>query len=359
VKMIQKTDWERTGQTNPFLSYNFHEALLRSGSIGNHSGWELLQIFSQDQCALLNCYLKDHSYGEYIFDWTWAQAYERSGRNYYPKLISMVPFSPVNVPHFLMPKWSEQVAENLLLEFEQIYQDSQANSAHFLFLPEQEIDIFKKAGYLIRESIQYHFYNSNFFQFSDFLSTLKTKKAKTIDLERSFHGLEISQTTGEKLQDQHALRMYQYYLSTIKAKGSFAYLNEDFFLRIFQTLKKNLLFVEARDNEIPIAGSLFLFDKEKLYGRYWGSHKYIPNLHFELCYYQGIEFCLRNSLKIFEAGAQGEHKIARGFRPVKVYSAHKMKDKIFQIGIDQFIESEKIHIDQSYKLLSERLPFKN
>lgn len=354
--MIAKAQWDKLRpKHNPFLDFNFLDSLTKSGSVSASTGWQP-QLFEGDQSALLT-FVKSHSYGEYIFDWGWAEAFERHGVPYYPKLTSMIPFTPVTTAHFLMNKFNHDAADQLIKKHDQFYNEHALSSAHFLFLENEEIDIFSANNYMIRESMQYHFFNENYADFEEFLKSLKTKKAKNLRSERQFEHLKIEQYTGDKLIPEHAQRMYQFYISTIVNKNSYDYLNETFFSLIFESMKENLLYVEATRDESPVAGSLFLFDSEKIYGRYWGSNQYIENLHFELCYYQGIDFCLKNKLKVFEAGAQGEHKIARGFRPIRTYSAHKIKHEAFQTAIADFIKREKIQVGTSITNLSQYLPF--
>lgn len=303
-------------------------------------------------------FVKSHSYGEYIFDWSWAEAYERVGLPYYPKFVSMVPFSPVTTPHFIGKDFDSASALKLHGKFDEFYRGTNLSSAHFLFLPAHEVEFFREEKYLMRETFQYHFTNPGYENFNAFLDHLKGKRAKTIRQERDVP-VTIQRYTGMELTHLHAERMYRYYISTIEHKNSFDYLTQEFFLLLFQSLPENILFVEASDHEGPIAGALFLYDEKMLYGRYWGSHKFVEHLHFELCYYQGIDFCLEKKLQGFEAGAQGEHKIARGFRPVITHSAHRLKENNFHRAVADFIEREKIVNRQHREKLSELLPFKS
>lgn len=341
--------------TNPFLTGTFFNALTKSNSIGPEAGWEYQSLVHED--ALLYWFKKSHSYGEFIFDWGWAEAYQRYGLDYYPKFTSMIPFTPVTTSHFQMKDFSTEKAIALLHKYDDQYLQSECHSSHFLFLTIDEIPVFQNANYLIRESLQYHFFNENYETFEDYVSALKPKKAKNILKERKT-GVRICSFTKETLSQEHAHRMYDYYISTIENKNSFDYLNRRFFEIIFASMKDNILFVEAYEGEIPVAGSLFFYDSEKLYGRYWGSTKYIQNLHFELCYYQGIEFCIEKKLRIFEAGAQGEQKLLRGFRPVRMYSAHKLKHPEFHRAVADFIEKEKWQTAIAIQKLEEVLPFK-
>lgn len=357
--MIDQKIWEKCRpQNNPFLSWNFFYSLLESQCIGTDSGWDPEFYVTDTQDAFLYTFFKSHSYGEFIFDWSWAEAYQRYHLPYYPKFTSMIPFTPVTSGHFLMRDWEDNKAQDLLEQFEKKYLISPSSSAHFLFITPLEKDFLSSNNYLIRDSFQYHFINSGYESFDHFLSGLKSKKAKHIREERLHPNLIIKRYTGQELKSFHAKRMYHYYLSTISGKNSFAYLNERFFELIFESMNENILFIEAHENNIPIAGSLFFFDQERIFGRYWGTSKNVKNLHFELCYYQGIDFCIERKLKVFEAGAQGEHKISRGFRPVRTYSAHKLKEPGFHNAISDFIEREKDHVTALMNELEKSLPFR-
>lgn len=357
MQLIPKDQWDKIRPVhNPFLDFNFIDCLINSSSVSAEKGWH--PYFIQHEGSGLLTFVKSHSYGEYIFDWAWADAFAKHGIPYYPKLTSMMPFTPVTTTHFIMPKYDEEKADSLLKMHDQFYQQNNFSSAHFLFLTPEEINVFATNNYLIRESIQYHFFNQDYIDFGDFLKSIKTKKAKNIRNERKFPDLKIQRFTGEDLTSAHAKRMYQFYISTIENKNSIDYLNESFFEMIFKSMSKNILYIEASKAENPIAGSLFFYDQEKIYGRYWGALEFIPSLHFELCYYQGIDFCIDHHLKVFEAGAQGEHKIARGFRPIRTYSAHKIKNPAFQIAISDFIHREKVHVEASIQELSQFLPFR-
>jgi predicted N-acyltransferase len=354
-----KTLWKSCQSAlNPFLRYEFHESLRESGSICAGSGWDPVHVVDEMNKAILLCYLKHHSYGEYIFDWGWAEAYARSGLEYYPKFTSMIPFTPVTTSHFLMREDSDEIKRGLLTKLEAVFDEMKLSSLHFLFLSPSEIPLFQSSGYLIRESMQYHFFNQDYHSFEDFLSSLKSRKAKHIRQERIFTGLRIERLTGKNLTTDHAREMYEFYLSTIDKKSSYGYLTRNFFERIFASMPENILYVRASSDVRPIAGALFFYDQERLYGRYWGAHEYVENLHFELCYYQGIDFTLERKLKVFEAGAQGEHKIQRGFRPTKTFSAHKIRHPGFSRAIEHFINEEKSALAEEIKVLETWLPFK-
>lgn len=356
---ISKATWDRSAVTqSPFLQYDFLYVLEKSQSIGGDTGWHPLYFIDEDENAIFYTFMKNHSYGEYIFDWQWANAYEKNGLNYYPKLTSMIPFTPVTTAHFIMLEFRPEIATRLLAYYHDFYKNYGFLSSHFLFINEIEIPLFKQAGYLIRESIQYHFFNHQFTTFEDYLLQMKGRKAKQIRKERSLPGIKIEVITNNDLMPAHAEQMYKFYCTTIDRKNSIDYLKKDFFSLIFEIMKKNVLYVQASIENEAVAGSLFFYDSEKLYGRYWGSIVEVENLHFELCFYQGIDFCIKRKLKIFEAGAQGEHKISRGFRPVRTYSAHSMQNEQFHSAIGDYINAEKIQIEDRIKELSLQLPFK-
>ncbi len=337
---------------NSILTHpQFWKILHDSGSIDHTRGMQL-QTF-KNHAATLHTFSKNHSYGEYIFDWAWAQGFERRGLAYYPKLTSMVPFTPATAAHFwgLSSHWP-----GLLQQHDELLK--QHSSAHFLFTNAEEQRFLAENGYLLRDSFQFHFINEGYEDFNQFLNSLKTKKAKNIRSERSFPALNIERLTGEQLTLEHAREMYMFYRLTLEEKQAIAYLSPTFFELLFATLAKNVLYVRARNEEQLMAGALFYYDHHRLYGRYWGAQVHIPNLHFELCYYQGIDFCLEKGLAVFEAGAQGEHKIQRGFRPVLTSSAHKINHPEFARAIEEFVIKERGMIQDSIKNLSLLLPFK-
>jgi uncharacterized protein len=359
ILQIPRDLWQRlTPARSPFLKYDFFLALEKSQSIGAGSGWQPLYILDQAHEGILFTFMKNHSYGEYIFDWEWARSFQDNGLQYYPKLTSMIPFTPVRTSHFIMPEFNEKCALRLTQAYEELFQQHNFSSSHFLFLNSNEIPFYKTQGYLIRESMQYHFINEDDLSFEDYLNRMKARKAKHIRQERYFQNVKIKRYTGAELKADHARQMYKFYLSTIDHKNAIDYLKEEFFLMSFELMKENILYIQATLHNEAMAGALFFYDAHRLYGRYWGALEYIENLHFELCYYQGIDFCMEKKLKVFEAGAQGEHKISRGFMPTRIYSAHKMKHPGFQRAIANFVEEEKIYLNHTISALSKNLPWK-
>ncbi|MBT4790337.1 MAG: GNAT family N-acetyltransferase [Halobacteriovoraceae bacterium] len=351
VNQLKESCWDQIDNVDsPFLSYKFFQTLEESHCIEEGTGWNPVYI-SNPQKACLYTFIKEHSYGEYIFDWDWANFYHQFNIPYYPKLTSMIPFTSVTTPHFVGE------SSHIIMEaYNKFYEENHFSSSHFLFLTKEELEFFKSYNYIIRDSFQYHFINKSYTSFENFLEDLIHKKAKQIQKERKLP-VTINQFTGHGLTPEHGEEMYDFYLATIDNKRAISYLTKDFFIKIFERLKENIFYVQATKDGESIAGSLYFFSNDRLYGRYWGSKVNIPNLHFELCFYQGIEFCIKKGFSVFEAGAQGEHKISRGFRPVKTYSAHKFKQVDFHEAINKYINNEREDIEVIMRKLSERLPF--
>jgi predicted N-acyltransferase len=351
---INQTCWRKINQSsNPFLNHLFFRTLEETKVVNKETGWTPI-YFEEPQISILYTFTKTHSYGEYIFDWNWANAFHENAIPYYPKLTSMIPFTPATTSHFI-----GDVSVNVMNAYEKYYNENGLTSSHFLFIDRNEIDFFKSYGYIIRDSFQYHFEAKDHSSFENFLSTLKSKKAKQIRKERTFSkDIQFQTVTGADLTRKHAIEMFNFYQSTLKLKNAISYLNLNFFISIFEQMKENICYMRAIKNGNPIAGSLFFYGTDTLYGRYWGCTEEVQNLHFELCYYRGIDFCIDNDIDKFEAGAQGEHKIARGFKPVKTYSAHKLKHSDFHKAISKYIEDERIQINEQISYLSERQPFK-
>lgn len=328
--------------THPFCRREFFEALSQSRSIGGDSGWSEL-YFTKNQ-AVLPAFLKTHSYGEYIFDWQWAQTYERYGHQYYPKLLHALPFTPVNAPKI----WggTDQDHRDLVQESFDFYQTQKMLSGeHYLFIDEELAQTLEGLGFFTMYSIQYHWQiDSSWQNFTDFLQSLKSSKRKMMRKERqkvSSYPLRIEWKQAQELTSAERLRVYQLYLETIEKKHSYAYLNQQFFTEFFSNYPQDLKVLIAYDDQEMIAMSLFMSSQDILYGRYWGIDKryadLYPLLHFEMCYYRGMDYCLEKKMKTFEAGAQGEQKLWRGFHPVRILSAHHLRDAAFYKAISEFI----------------------
>ena len=340
----------------PFFDFEFLRALERSRSIGRASGWEPLYLVCTDGGRLLGAlclYLKTDSYGEYVFDWEWAHAYHEHGLPYYPKLVAAVPFTPATGPKLLVRPdidgvgfTREAVTSALLDAARELAEELRVSSSHALFVPEGELGEFTGRGFAVRHSLQFHWRNRGYEAFSDYLDAMVSKRRRQILRERrqlEEEGLEIERLTGEALTQEHASLMYDFYLSTYDRKWGAPYLTGAFFEEVFRTMGDRALLVLARDASTrrPVAGALNFFKGGTLYGRYWGTTEERRNLHFELCYYQAIEFAIERGLSLFEAGAQGEHKLARGFLPTLTYSAHSIRHPAFRRAIERYIEEER------------------
>jgi uncharacterized protein len=337
----------------PFFDFEFLRALERSGSIGPGSGWEPAYLVCRDAggdlLGALCLYLKTDSYGEYIFDWEWARAYREHGLPYYPKLVAAVPFTPATGPKLLVrPDVTGEaraaVTRALFDAARELGDELRVSSTHALYLPERELGEFAERGFAVRHSMQFHWRNRGYDAFADYLDALVSKRRRQVVRERrQLEGIEIEHLTGEVLTGEHALTMHRFYVGTFDRKWGFPYLTEAFFAEIFRTMGDRTLLVLARDelSRRAVAGALFHFKGGALYGRYWGAAERRRNLHFELCYYQGIEFAIERGLEIFEAGAQGEHKLARGFLPTLTYSAHAIRHPGFRHAIEQYIAEER------------------
>jgi uncharacterized protein len=295
-------------------------------------------------------YLKTDSYGEYIFDWEWARAYRQYGLSYYPKLVAAVPFTPATGTKLLVKPDLDvatrtRVTKALLEAADDLGTEYSVSSSHALFVPQEELSEFMGRGFTVRHSLQFHWHNRGYETFSDYLAALSGKRRRQITRERrqlGDEGLEILHLTGDALLPEHAALMHGFYLATLDGKWGVPYLNRAFFEEVFKTMKDRTMLVLASDGAgIPVAGALFFLKDSSLFGRYWGTVQHRRNLHFELCYYQAIDFAIGRGFKLFEAGAQGEHKLARGFLPSLTYSAHKIRDPAFRRAIGEYIESEK------------------
>lgn len=356
----------------PFFDFEFLRALERSGSVGGASGWEPVHLVCRDGGRLLGAlplYLKTDSYGEYVFDWEWARAYREHGLRYYPKLVAAVPFTPATGPKLLVRRDASEAEraaiKNALLDAARdLGDDLSVSSSHALFLPEDELETFSRRGFAVRHSLQFHWRNRGYGAFTDYLQALVSKRRRQISRERrqlEGEGLVIERLTGGDLDGAHASIMHHFYLSTYDRKWGFPYLTGPFFQEVFRTMKDRTLLALARDEASgrPVAGALSFFKGGTLFGRYWGAAETRRNLHFELCYYQAIEFAIERGLSLFEAGAQGEHKLARGFLPTVTYSAHEIRHPGFRRAIENYIEEEKHYIAASMAEYAHHDPYRS
>jgi predicted N-acyltransferase len=353
----------RQDKPNPFLSYAFLHALHESGSATVETGWQpqFIVLYDGDElAAALPLYVKGHSYGEYVFDWAWADAYGRNGLDYYPKLLSAIPFTPVTGPRLLAVDAAARAA--LLEVLQATQQASDVSSTHILFPPDEQARQLREAGYLMRSGVQFHWMNAGYATFDDFLATLEQKKRKNIRAERRKvreAGVTLRRVRGAEALDDDWRFFTRCYRHTYAEHHSTPYLNLDFFRRIARTMPQNLLLVIAERDGSPIAASLVVHDATTLYGRYWGALEHVPCLHFETAYYQPLEFCIEQGIEVFEGGAQGEHKMARGFLPTRTWSAHWLKHPAFADAVQNFLERESGGIDDYIDELNDRNPFRS
>ncbi len=333
----------------PFMDHEFLSALERGGCLGPAAGWEPCHLSAWEGTRLVGAcclYRKSHSYGEYIFDWEWASAFKRYRIDYYPKLTSAVPFTPATGKKLLtLPGADQSAIQNELLDHA-IRETSlrQASSLHFLFIAEDEIPVFESLGFHIRHSFQFHWTNRGYRDFDDFLSRMKSKRRKEILRERrkvKEQDISIDIFRGDEIEIGHARMMCRFYLSTIDKKWGSAYLTEDFFLRIHANMRGQLVMIMAAFENRVVAGSIHFHKDDCLYGRYWGCLRDFQFLHFEVCYYKALEYAISNGVRLFEAGAQGGHKVQRGFLPQLTYSAHRIEHRGFDNAIAGFLEDEK------------------
>ena len=356
-------DWDRVaGAANPFLSHAFLAALEQSGSVGARTGWRPVPVAIDGSGgrpdALLPAYIKSHSQGEYVFDHGWADAYARAGGDYYPKLQIAVPFTPVPGPRLLTT--NPALAPALIAAAERVVQQNRLSSAHATFLDPAEVDLFEGAGWLIRVDSQFHWHNDGYDNFDDFLAALSSRKRKAIRKERAaaVEGLEIVNLTGPDLTEAHWDAFWTFYQDTGARKWGRPYLTRPFFSAIGETMGDRILLMFALRDGRPIAGALNFIGVDTLYGRYWGCSDEVPNLHFELCYYQAIAAAIARGLSRVEAGAQGSHKLARGYRPVPTYSAHYFADPRLGDAVAAYLEAERAAVVDEMAQLDEFTPFK-
>ena len=347
---------------NPFMRHAFLAALERSGSVGGRSGWipVPLTIEAKDGrlAAALPAYLKQHSQGEYVFDHAWADAWQRAGGHYYPKLQIAAPFTPATGPRLLT--CDPALAAPLLRAAEKLCELHRLSSAHATFVEPAQVPQFEAAGWLIRSDIQFHWHNRGYASFDDFLAQLSSRKRKAIRKERTAAqaGVRIEALVGNAIKPQHWEAFWEFYQDTGSRKWGRPYLTREAFDLFGATMGDDIVLVLALVGDTPIAGALNFLGTEALYGRYWGCIVDKPMLHFELCYYQAIEIAIARGLARVEAGAQGPHKLSRGYEPVKTWSAHWIADPGFREAVADFLERERAGVDAEQAFLGERVPFR-
>lgn len=363
VSAIDAAAWDALNPSgNPFVAHAFLSALEASGSVGSGTGWSPSPILIRDDAghpaAALPAYLKSHSQGEYVFDHHWADAFERAGGQYYPKLQIAAPFSPVPGPRLLLK--DEALAAPLLAAAEAVVDQNGLSSAHATFVEESQLEMFRAADWLIRTGTQFHWLNRGYGSFDDFLGALSSRKRKAIRKERAAaqSAVTIERFAGADITPAHWDHFWTFYQDTGARKWGQPYLTRSFFDLIGEAMgDKVVLFLASRDGD-PVAGALNFVGPDCLYGRYWGCTEDIPFLHFELCYYQAIDFAIEHGLPRVEAGAQGEHKLARGYEAVPTYSAHYIANAGFRSAVADFLDRETMAMEREIEFLGTMAPFK-
>ena len=348
---------QRVAEPHPFTTYEFFAALEQSGSASRKTGWQPAHLLAPD--GLMPLYLKNHSQGEYVFDHAWAEALERAGGDYYPKLQCSVPFTPVTGRRLLTVDASAQ--ESLLKTAAGALRQIGASSLHITFLTGEEWQAAGRCGYLLRTGQQFHWENRGYDSFEQFLGELSSAKRKTLRKERASvreAGVTFDWLTGSDITEAHWDLFFEFYMDTGSRKWGSPYLNREFFSRLGEGLAPQTLLVMAKKDGRTIAGALNLFGEGVLFGRNWGASDYVPFLHFETCYYQAIDFAIQRGLKRVEAGAQGEHKLLRGYLPVTTYSAHLIAHKGLARAVDDFLEAEREAVAENIAEMARHAPFR-
>ena len=372
IAEIAASEWDACANpdpavANPFVAHAFLKALEDAGTVGGRTGWRAQHVIVEDGAggilAAAPCYLKGHSQGEYVFDHSWADAYMRAGGRYYPKLLVAVPFTPVPGPRLLVKPGPEHDGHEgaLASALVQVATKLNVSSLHLNFLDAAASDKLAKLGFLPRTGQQFHWTNQGYATFEDFLATFASRKRKAVRKERDVAlsgGIEVEPVTGGDIREAHWDALYAFYMETGARKWGQPYLNRAFFSMLGASMADQCLLIFANRNGRPIAGALNMIGGDCLYGRYWGAIEQHPCLHFEVCYYQAIDYAIRHKLARVEAGAQGEHKLARGYLPVTTYSAHWIADAGFRRAIERFLVEEREAVTEAAAHYAGAAPFR-
>jgi len=368
IAEVDSLSWNKlAGSAYPFLRHEFLCALEESGAVSERSGWNpqhLLVMEGNELLAFMPLYLKQHSRGEYVFDHQWAQAYQQTGGHYYPKWLTAIPFTPCQGPRIVIKETLNlhSVTELLLAFIKNKSEELSISSWHCLFPESHQIDQFRTLGLGIREGVQFQWFNKGYPDFEAYLQSLSSSKRKMIRRERrkvTEQNITMQQISGQQVTEAQWQIFYQFYTMTYLKHGMQPYLRLAFFLACAETMGDQLLLVLASKDRQYVGAALSFIGSDTLFGRYWGCHEEYAFLHFEACYYQGLDFCLTYGFQRFDSGAQGEHKIARGFEPITTYSAHWIKDPQFAKAIEQFLIREQKAVEFYKQDAAAYLPFKN
>jgi predicted N-acyltransferase len=366
IAEIAADEWnELAGTDYPFLRHEFLLAAEKSGSVSPDAGWHPRHLAYRHKSRLratMPLYLKDHSWGEFVFDWAWARAHEQEGLEYYPKLVSAVPFTPAPSRRLLTADPDDDEAASILVSAAiKLAEESDCSSLHILFPQERELPLLRKAGMSVRKDCQFHWHNDNYRDFDEFLSTFSSAKRKKTRRDRrrvAEAGIRFVRVHGSEMDAELWSVVYRLISMTFMRRGSLPYFNLDFFIEIGRSLADNILVVLAQRDDEPIAAAVFFAGEHVLYGRYWGSDGHYDSLHFETCYYQGIDYCIDTGKQLFEPGTQGEHKISRGFVPESVWSAHWLKQPEFFSAISHYLDEERQHVERYMQAVDLHSPYK-
>ncbi len=367
IAQVDSSTWNQlAGEAYPFMRHEFLLALEKSGSVCQQTGWmpaHLLVFKDEELIAFMPLYLKEHSWGEYVFDHQWAQAHQQHGINYYPKWLTAIPLTPCQGSRIIIKESFDPLdVTQLLFKFiKQLSEHNNISSWHCLFPTMPQVELFKSLPLSIRVGVQFQWFNKGYQNFDGFLQTLSASKRKMIKRERrrvNEQGIHLSRINGSEVSALQWQVFYDFYAMTYLKKGSQPYLNLNFFQQIAATMGEQLLLVLAFKGDKPVAAALSFIGADTLYGRYWGCYDEYNSLHFEACYYQGLDYCIKNGLQRFDSGAQGEHKITRGFEPVTTYSVHWLKDSRLAKAIDHFVTEEQKVMEQYKQNAASYLPFK-
>jgi len=367
IDEVSAADWNTLGGTEyPFLRHEFLAALEHSGCVGRDTGWvpAHLALFTAGRlCAAAPVYRKTHSWGEFVFDFGWAQAYARHGLAYYPKLQCAVPYSPVNSPRLLIAPGADAaaMADRMIDALEQRCRTQDLSSAHATFIAEAEREHFQRHGWLLRSDVQFHWHNAGYRSFEEYLAGFRADKRKQVRRERrriEEAGLQILTLRGGELDGPQLEFIHGVHAATFHAHGHEPYLNLAFFHEVARTLGDAMLVKLALQRAQPVAAAIFFVGPDALFGRYWGATGDFHSLHFELCYHQGIEFCITQGLSRFEPGTQGEHKVARGFVPSHSWSAHYIADPRFRSAIADYLRREAVSVEDYAAAVNAHVPYR-
>lgn len=356
-------EWNILSGGDPFLSHEFLSALHETGCASDASGWSPRYLLLKRGGALAGAvplYLKAHSYGEFVFDWAWAEAYHRHGAAYYPKLLCAVPFSPVTGSRILAANEADRAI--LIRSALELARELRVSSLHCLFALREEVETMRGLGMMLRTTVQFHWSNRGYSSFDEFLAVFSHDKRKKVRQERrKVHdaGIRFRQLEGDDIAPRDWEFFTRCYRQTYREHGSSPYLNLEFFRRVGRELPRSFVMIVAERDGKPIAASLNVRDRDRLCGRYWGALEHHPALHFETCYYQGIDYCITRGLATFEGGSRGEHKLARGLEPVETHSAHWLAHPEFASAVRQFLARETSGVGRYVDELNERSPFKD